>query len=110
MEFNPSAWLQVNSSKSSWEGRDRFMGLRFLPPADGTLQVGFVSLVSSSEGLKLYLKDEAEEMLCLSAGCLASHSSAFIANSHFNLAESLAANNVKQKVLFDRQKCMLIQV
>lgn len=68
-----------------------------------SLQVGFVSLVSSSEGLKLYLtKDEAEEVLHLNAGRLGSHFSAFIAISHSSLAESLPANNLKQKVLFDR--------
>lgn len=75
-----------------------------------SLQVGLVSLVSSSEDPKLRLKDEAEEVLYLSAGCMGSHSSAFLAISHSSLAESLAANNFKQKLLFDRQKCMLIQV
>lgn len=67
-----------------------------------SLQVGLVSLFSSSEGPKLCLKDEAEEVLYLSADCLGSHFSAFIAIAHSSLAESLAANNLKQKVLFDR--------
>lgn len=67
-----------------------------------SLHIGCVSLVSSSEGPKLGLKDKAEEVLYLSAGCLGSHFSAFIAISHSSLAESLAANNLKQKVLFDR--------
>lgn len=67
-----------------------------------SLQVGLVSLVSSFKGPKLCLKDEAEEVLYLSAGCLGSHFSALIAISHSSLAEFLAANNLKQKVLFDR--------
>lgn len=67
-----------------------------------SLQAELVSLVSSSEGPKLCLKDEAEEVLYLSAGCLHSHFSAFIAVSQSSLAESLAANNLKQKVVFDR--------
>lgn len=36
--FKPSASLQLNRSKSSREGRGRFVGLRSLQPADGTLQ------------------------------------------------------------------------
>lgn len=53
-----------------------------------SLQAGLVSLVSSSEGPKLCLKDEAEVVLYLSAGCLGSHFSAFVANSHSSLAVS----------------------
>lgn len=67
-----------------------------------SLRVGFVSLVSGSEDPKLYLKDEAEEVLYLSGAGLGSHSSAFIASSHSSLAESLAANNLKQKALLGR--------
>lgn len=67
-----------------------------------SLQVGLVSLISSSEGPKLCLKDEAEEMLYLSAGCLGSHFSAFITISHSSLAEYPAANNLEQNVLFDK--------
>lgn len=65
-------------------------------------KLDFGSLASNSEGPKLCLKGEVEEMLYLSAHCLGSHFSAFIAISHSSLAEPLTANNLKQKVFFDR--------
>lgn len=61
------------------------------------LQAGLVCLMSSSEDPKLALKDEAEEVLYLSAGHLGPCSSAFIAFSHSRLAETLAANWIGAK-------------
>lgn len=86
-----------------------FMGLWLMGLA--SLQVGLVCLMSSSEDPKLALKDEAEEVLYLSPAHLSPRSTAFIAFSHYRLAETLAPNWIwsKRWGLVGRM-CMLIQV